>query len=263
MVFYFSATGNSRHVAQRLAAATGDQCADIAALAHGDTHIATLAAGERLGFVFPVYFWGLPTLVEDFLRKLTVRKEKAEAATYVYGVVTYGTSIGGAYAELRRALRNRGIGLDARFCVRMPDSWTPMFDLSDKEETLRKCRQAEPRIDAIARLVAGNWHGTQRSWTRLPLALSRLYHLTYASARRTSHFRVLPEKCTHCGRCARRCPAGAITMRDGFPRWEKPQCAACLGCLHRCPAFAIQYGRHTECHGQYRHPEDAAPEIRQ
>lgn len=262
MVFYFSATGNSRHVAQRLAAATGDQCTDIAALTHGDTHIATLAPGERLGFVFPVYFWGLPSIVEDFLKKLTVRKRKDEAAPYVYGVVTYGTSIGGAYAELRRALRKRGIGLDARFCVRMPDSWTPMFDLSNKEKTLRKCRQAEPRIDTIARSIAENWHGTQRHWTELPLPLSRLYHLDYRRARRTSHFRVLAERCTHCGRCARRCPVGAIAMRDGLPRWEKPQCTACLGCLHRCPAFAIQYGSRTGRHGQYRHPEDTAPAVR-
>ncbi len=259
MVFYFSATGNSRHVAQRLAAATGDQCTDIAALTHGEAHIAALAPGERLGFVFPVYFWGLPNVVDCFIKKLSVRTPKGEAAPYAYGVLTYGTSVGGAYAELGRALRKRGIKLSARYRVRMPDSWTPMFDLSDKEKTLRKCRRAEPQIDTIARLVAQRWRGTQHSWTELPLPISRLYHLDYRRARRTTHFRVLEDRCIHCGRCARRCPVGAIKMCGGLPRWEKPECAACLGCLHRCPVFAIQYGKHTERHGQYCHPEDTAP----
>ena len=256
MIFYFTGTGNSRHVARRIAARTNDRCTDMAAfLKEGGGGVA-LTSGERLGLVFPVYFWGLPTVVADFTRVLSVAWPQGAGTPYIYCVATYGTSLGGVYAQLRAELRRRGLRLDAAYAVRMPDCWTPMFDVSDTEKMLRKCRRAEPRIDAVAEKVLARRRGTQLGWTRLPLALSSLYHATYPSARRTSHFRVLAERCTGCGRCVRQCPTGAIEMRDTLPCWVKPECAACLRCLHHCPAFAIQYGRRTARHGQYVHPSE-------
>lgn len=43
-------------------------------------------------------------------------------------------------------------------------------------------------------------------------------------------------------------------MRERKPVWVKEKCALCLGCLHRCPKFAIQYGKNTQRHGQYKNP---------
>ena len=61
-------------------------------------------------------------------------------------------------------------------------------------------------------------------------------------------------RCIRCGACAKKCPMGAIEMRDNRPIWIKEQCLQCLGCLHRCPVFAIQYGKKTIKHGQFVHP---------
>ena len=60
MIFYFSGTGNTKHVAQQLAAKLNDHTTEVAeALAHGNTAY-TLAPGESIGFAFPTYAWGLP-----------------------------------------------------------------------------------------------------------------------------------------------------------------------------------------------------------
>lgn len=71
--------------------------------------------------------------------------------------------------------------------------------------------------------------------------------------RRTAHFRA-EESCVGCGLCAKKCPVQAIEMRERKPVWVKEKCALCLGCLHRCPKFAIQYGKNTQRHGQYKNP---------
>ncbi|WP_282438048.1 EFR1 family ferrodoxin [Slackia exigua] len=141
---------------------------------------------------------------------------------------------------------------DAGFSVRMPDTWTPIFDLSDPERVAETVADAEPLIDdVIGKVVAresGDWCGP-----RTPRIAAPAMHLHHLSMRRTSHFTV-DETCIGCGLCAKRCPAQAIEMRNGMPTWAKESCFACLRCLHSCPKFAIQYGRNTRAHGQYRHP---------
>lgn len=68
MILYFSATGNSEHVARRIAAATDDK---VVSIERFDVEALRLVATEgpcQLGFVAPVYAWGLPTPMIEFLK---------------------------------------------------------------------------------------------------------------------------------------------------------------------------------------------------
>ena len=62
MIFYFSATGNCRYVAERAAAATGERCVSITACMQAGELAFTPRDGEMVGIVSPVYFWGLPSI---------------------------------------------------------------------------------------------------------------------------------------------------------------------------------------------------------
>lgn len=55
MILCFSATGNSRYVADRVAAATDDDVRDIAALLSAGETSLLIAEGEAVGIVGPVY----------------------------------------------------------------------------------------------------------------------------------------------------------------------------------------------------------------
>ena len=70
MILYYSATGNTRHVAHRLAEAFDDQAVSILDVQSDGRRSFELAAGEALGIVTPTYFMGLPTLMSDFLDTL-------------------------------------------------------------------------------------------------------------------------------------------------------------------------------------------------
>lgn len=251
LVFYFSATGNSRHVARRLAAATRGRCLAMdECLRAGRTHF-RLAPGAAVGFVFPVYFWGLPTLVRRFLRRVSF----SAAPAWLYGVATYGTTLGEVHRQFRRALSQRGWTAGGCFAVRMVDVWTPMFNLTDQARNLRRTRAAEPQIDGVIAAVRGRQKG-RRHWSEFPHLLAGLYYRTYDRQRRTARFHVLPERCVSCGLCARQCPVEAITLgADGLPRWTKPQCVLCLRCLHHCPRHALHYGERTLRHGRFLHPD--------
>lgn len=136
----------------------------------------------------------------------------------------------------------------------MPDTWTPIFDLSDKQKVAKINAAAEIQIDECADMVRNRVAGNHVR-REIPMIASKVYYRLGAPAGQdTSKFTVDVDTCVGCGLCARQCPADAIQMHGGLPTWTKAQCAACLRCLHSCPAFAIQRGSKTRAHGQYLHP---------
>lgn len=71
MIFYFSATGNSKYVADRIAAAAGDKTISITDCCKGNG-FSFDEADKTVGIVSPTYAWGLPIIVREFLQKLTL-----------------------------------------------------------------------------------------------------------------------------------------------------------------------------------------------
>lgn len=152
MILYFSATGNSRYAAQRLAAALNDRAVSIT----GSDGKTTLRRGERLGIVTPTYAWELPEPVRKFLKNAQFT---AEGENYVFSVSTYGTTPGASGAEIRHLLKQKGVRLNALYSIRFPDTWTPMFDLRNAERNARINERAESAIDRVAAQIQAETRG--------------------------------------------------------------------------------------------------------
>ena len=86
---------------------------------------------KRWGSSVPTYAWGLPVIVREFLQKLTLSTKP----DYLWFAATYGTTPGqtGRFAE--DILNANGLSVSAKFSVKMPDTWTPIYDLSDKKQS--------------------------------------------------------------------------------------------------------------------------------
>lgn len=250
MIFYFSATGNTRYVAARLAAATNEEMISVTDCVKSGQYRFAMRPGETVGFLSPTYYFGFPTMVNEFLEKVEF---EAEERPYVYFVATFGTTPGYTGSLARSALALKGYAPDAAFSVKMPDSWTPGFDLSDPERVRKINLAADSEIDGVVQRVHERARGDFMK-RKVPGFAYKVFYRDYARSRMTNHFHVEPS-CVGCGLCAKKCPVDAIEIRDGKPVWVADECLACLGCLHRCPNFSIQYGEKTKLHGQYLHPE--------
>lgn len=248
MIFYFSATGNSKYVATRLAEATGDTLVSITECLQNGAFDYSLKDSENIGFVTPTYFWGLPTIVTDFLARLHIGKGEKN---YCFHVLTYGLLTGKAHKMMNDSLENKGLKPDGKFIVRMVDTWTPIFNLTDEEKNQKTLDKADRQIDAVIKKVVAKESGDFNN-RKVPFA--ELFYLTYKNGGKTGKFTVA-DSCIGCGLCEKQCPENAIKMGNKKPVWIKNRCTLCLGCLHRCPVFAIQYGRSTKKHGQYVNPK--------
>ena len=249
MIFYFSATGNSKYVATRLAQATNDTIVSIVECLKTGSFEFDINENERIGFVTPTYNWGLPTVVIDFLEQMNLGMTGKH---YIYHVLTYGTSTGQAHQMMSKNLVRKGMSLDGKFMIRMVDTWTPIFNLSDKEKNKKITDAAEDQItdviDKVKMQLCGDYNHS-----KLPRMISAIGYSQYSNGRKTRKFQV-EDSCIGCSLCAKICPVGAIEIRNDKPVWIKNQCTLCLGCLHRCPKFAIQYGKCTKKHGQFVNP---------
>ena len=244
MICYFSATGNCKYVAERIAKAIGDTAVSI------EKHEPQISLSDRecLGIVTPTYWWELPPVMREWLHKLTL-----SGTGYTFLVATYGTTSGCCGEDARRELEKKNIILDASFSVKMPDTWTPIFDLSDQEKVAKQNEEAEGYIDDVIEKVKAKVKGNHTEHKK-PYTVRMFTDLLLNAERKTKNFYV-EDSCIGCGLCAKRCPVQAIDIQDKKPVWVKVQCTLCLRCLHHCPKFAIQYGNgKTKKHGQYRNP---------
>ena len=144
-LFFFSGTGNSLKVARDLAAELGG--AEIVAIPEALKKQEAIGA-DRIGIVFPVYMWGLPLIVADFCRRLTV-----PPSAYIFGVATCGSSAGASLQQMNRLLGERNLTLSAGFVIVMPGNYTPLYGAPAVKKQERMFAAATQRVRQIAATV--------------------------------------------------------------------------------------------------------------
>lgn len=248
MIFYFSGCGNSRWLAEGLAEATCDRMCFIPEALERDA-VVTLRHGEKLGFVFPVYAWAPPKIVMRFVRNMKIEGRPK----YVYLACTCGDEAGLTERILRRALRRKGLDLDAAFSFVMPETYInlPGFHLDTAESESQKIAAAKSRMPKVAERINNAERNCfdmklgKASWLKSKV-VQPLFQWLLISDR---PFRV-DATCIGCGKCATACPVSNISLLDGRPRWHH-RCQGCMACYHYCPVNAIHFGRQTKGKGQY------------
>lgn len=254
MIFWFSGTGNSYHAAKAVQERFGGCLVSMAEAVREKKFSYSFGEGEKVFFVFPVYFAGLPGTVDAFLDGF---QPSGGAAEYI-GIATCGASCGAADRALAKRLASKGLSLRAFYDVVMPENCIFWLKTPIRENALMTLKHSDQRLkdvlDSIEFRHRMPYHSSLSAG-----ALGRFLHSFYHRMNGTRAFRVT-DRCTGCGICAENCPVRAIEMKDGRPVWTSRTCVKCAGCINRCPAKAIEYGRFTKNRYRYAHPDFALGE---
>ena len=245
MIFYFSGTGNSYAVAMQLQLRLQGELINITDCVQNEKYCFAPAEGEPVGIVCPVYFDGLPSIVYDFMDRMTFEPKPS----YVFGVLTYGGALFGAKSKFVQKTAARGLETSAIWTVHMPANYAMLYEPTHEKAAESILEKAGEKMEQICESI--------QKRERIPckqgkfgIFISDIMYRRYDKARSTKPF-YTNDQCVSCGVCAGRCPVKAIEMIDGTPTWVKDKCVFCMSCV-RCNA--IQYGNKLNGRYRYRHP---------
>ena len=277
MIFYFTGTGNSYAAAKALLK-KDEKLVSMGEAIRKRAYAYRIEEDETIGFVFPVYFFGLPTAVEWFTRKLRLTGGRAG---FTYAVITCGSSPGNADAALGKILAGKQISLDQCYRLVMPDNYFIMLPIPSEDEqneilakadrTLKMIRldigagPAEPESDcccespahsekadadcctddsekADADCCADHNHSENADAS----CCADPDHSENADAADPEELLAEISSCTYRSNAAVRAaavPAHAFYTsglgRKTEPFWVDDQCVSCHACENRCPCGAI------------------------
>jgi len=247
-VFYFSATGNSLKAARDLALALGDT--ELVAIPHALKTKIDLSP-DRIGLVFPVYAWGLPLMVVDFIKKIPPNIKNK----YFFAVTTCGGSIGNTLIQLKNLFAEKGIELNAGFKIQMPGNYVPLYDICPQEKQDRIFGNEKKKINDVSKMIKDEKKHIDTGSPFTNWFLSGIIYPLFAShVKKSDKDFWVTDLCNACGVCRKVCPAGNIEIKLNKPVWLH-KCEQCLACLHWCPEKAVQFGKATLKRKRYHHPE--------
>lgn len=259
MILYLSGTGNTKYVAEKLAAALGERIVDVLMIP-ADGFTLKLEKGERLGFCFPVHGWRPPQQMRKFIHGLSVRTEPSSEEMYTFAVCTAGDTVGEAMDIFIADAAESGIKINAAFDLQMPNTYVglPFMDVDGKEVERKKINTSTKRLAIVSSAIKNNVKGRFMKYIgKWPRINSRFLGSLFVEKLVTDrHFKIDETVCIKCGKCAAVCPVGDIEYMNGeFPKWKhNKKCMTCFACYHSCTKHAIQYGWMTRGKGQYQIP---------
>lgn len=247
MIFYFTGTGNTGWVAKFVAQELNDELKLIPNEINGDMYY-RLKEGERLGFIFPCYGWGVPMFVEKFIKRMEV-----ENVSYLYFIMTCGDDTGMTADIFCQDVARKGWYCQLGYAIQMPESYVclPGFDVDPKEKEQNKIMRSQTRMSLIIDDIIDGRGGFDTLPGRFPWIKSHVIRPLFNRFLITPKYFKTNYGCTGCGKCVKECPYHNIKL-DALkrPLWGD-KCVQCMRCYHTCPTHAIEWGKFTKNKGQY------------
>ena len=232
MIFYFTGTGNSLFVAQKIAEQAGASTVSIPQVIDEQREY----TDDCIGFVYPQYANSLPKMVRKFILN------NKFSADYFFAINLWSFIHIGAIREIAGILPlNYGVYLKTpnNFTFLLNSPKKPQLVLSKAERRLAEItNDIKERKNKFIKPKTGEGNATR--------------HFGECKFKTTN-------KCVKCGTCAKVCPANNIIIDSGVTFGKN--CETCFSCANLCPQHAIHSNNAMLKRRQYRNPYVSTEEI--
>lgn len=248
MVLYFSATGNTKFIAEELARQLNDKTLDLLERIKRKDY-SPIDSDKPFVICAPVYVCEMPRFFSTFIRRVELTGNKD-----VYYVFTSG-GYPGVSSYLAKDI-SRFKHLRYRGCAefKMPRNYIANNDYPEleKDEIEARIRNCYEKIPAVAdKILKGGKLKPRHVWL-FEILIALPFNPLWCHHRQGIKDFKVTDKCISCGKCERLCPVNIIHRdENGRPVWQGTRCAHCMSCIQNCPTEAIEYADITQSKDRY------------
>jgi ferredoxin/flavodoxin len=249
IIYYFSGTGNTRWVAERLQIALKmlghkADCFSIEKVTK-DVVSEQIMVADNLILAFPAYGSTAPGPMKDFINNLPSLNEKSLTL-----FATHAMASGDTAYHISTLLTQKGYKLKQTRHFVMPNNFhVPQFRFSKPKNgpiLKKRLKKVSPQIEKLAHEIDLD---IQHIVGNNPLGhiLGNLQrkHIDQIIVKLSREFKINEETCLRCGKCEKICPTHNISFSQGAYVFGS-DCALCLRCYSQCPVSAILIGEKSQ-----------------
>lgn len=236
VIFYYSATGNTKLVSERIAQRMKSVSFDLFNIIKNSN--VNISSYDIVGFACPTDFWGPPHLFKNFIESLPKQNNKP---AFIFN--TYGLFSGKTLTTLQNLVTAQGYKIVAGYSLQTPENYPPLrvIGITSKNAPKQKDLQKfDLFINNLDSLLASTEAGELKD---IKVSIGLINSLFPMRPRTTAKYD-MGEKfvdcllCNECGICKNECPYQAIEMSPK-PVFDMTKCFGCWSCFNRCPNKAI------------------------
>lgn len=236
-LFYFSGTGNTKWVADRLKEKFSFYGAQLELVNIEKNPKPDLEGCDFFIIGTPIYAGCGPKIMDDFIANFPQNNDNLKCMIYS----TQGADSACGAEIYRRLLEQKGYNVLIQSMIRMPNNFYFAFG---REVTDEGRKAVLDNAKKKAKELAGSFMEGQRIYEPISgvrvffgKMISKIYRRSMPNS--AKHFESTKD-CIKCGKCVRSCPKGNITMENGCVVFHS-NCMMCLRCIQGCPANAVTY----------------------
>jgi ferredoxin len=249
IIYYFSGTGNSKHVSTWFSEVAKEKQVPIQLIniSEIDRKHISIPSGETLiGFCSPTHGFNYPPVMMHFIFRFPKANRNqvilmnTRAGVKIYKLIVPGLS-GAALILSAIVLLLKGYNIVGMRSIDLPSNWISLHPGLRKNaiESLFK-KFKEVTYNFANQILEGK--KVYRALYSLPvdIAIAPIAFFYYFFGRfifAKSFY--ASRKCDNCGLCIRQCPVKAIRLVDNRPFWSY-RCESCMHCMNSCPVTAIE-----------------------
>lgn len=247
MILYFSGTGNTKYLAEHLAKILNDKLYNLECF---NEEIRD-NQDKNLIIMSPVYAWGLPRIVVDFLSKLPILKN-----INIYFLLTMGENYGNIEAKIKKIIANKSANYKGLFGFIMPNNYFVGAKIDPIDKQVNIIRNSCLELQNIANdIILGNSifdDKKKRGGIFLRLFSNTINYFFSKYGNKIHKFSVSNE-CIRCLECVKKCPVKNIELKNDEITFNN-RCISCLRCVSICPKNAIDINGKNKTNGIYHFP---------
>ena len=246
IMLYFSATGNSKYVAELFCKKMNAACYSIE---EKIDFAELLDANEIIGFCYPIYGSRVPKLMREFVKNQVETLKNKKIIIFCTQYIWSGDGAR-AFTDLMPGNFVEVIYAEHFF---MPNNICNFFLLP--LESNKKVAKHSAKTDRKMQIVCDKIkHGIvkKRGFNPISRALGAIQGSIFPSVEKKARSSVrIDEDCNKCGLCISICPMSNFEI-EGENITTKNNCMMCYRCINKCPQKAIRLFFRKKVKKQYK-----------